>query len=675
MPDTDADTDLAQRVKRLRDEAQGYVDKAFKPNREEALRLYEGRMTPEEEEKRQPGMTRYIAPEVRDAVDDVHANLMRIYTASGRLVRYRPRGREDAAKAKALDKLAAWVLDVQNDGYLVTDDLVMNALKLRYGVLKVSVQAETRERLRLYEGLGEADLSRFEQDAIVKTESHDDGTLNVTVKESEEIAKVRIESIPPEELIWDQDARDLETAAFVAHRCELTVSELLDQGYDADQVHALADKATAGADEAYGYDEESFRTRASDFGGEDEGEDDESQRLIDVTEAYLRVDTKGDGHSELRRVVLAGNDEVLANDPVERIPFAVATPVRIPHALVGYSVTDYFRDQQAVATEVSRQMLNNLYKVNNPRIMASEADLQDGWDSLFDQTPGSPINARPGEVAPFVIPPLIENSLSVLEHLRQKSDRRLGSGQGSGALDPDVLNKQTATAVVAARDAAAIRMEMMARNIAETAFKRLAVLLLDAMAEALDAETIANVLGDEASEFDGAFDQEFDVEVVVGLGTGRDDERMGAIARVAGFQQSVLEAYGPDNPLVSVQQLAHAQRQLLEGAGVRDTDAYIASDQAIAEGLASQQGQDPEAAAAAQEQAKLQAEQQLALQKLQMELESKHQIEMAKIASQERIALAKLQAEREEMSIEAALKAEQVATGQDINPNVTGPVF
>ena len=48
----------------------------------------------------------------------------------------------------------------------------------------------------------------------------------------------------------------------------------------------------------------------------------------------MKIDYDGDGIAELRKVCSVGQ-EVLANEPIDRIPFVSITPIKIPHKFFG----------------------------------------------------------------------------------------------------------------------------------------------------------------------------------------------------------------------------------------------------------------------------------------------------------------------------------------------------
>jgi hypothetical protein len=66
-----------------------------------------------------------------------------------------------------------------------------------------------------------------------------------------------------------------------------------------------------------------------------------------------------------------------------------------------------------------------------------------------------------------------------------------------------------------------------------------------------------------------------DCEVNTGLGTGSRERDMAALSMVLGYQQKVIEGFGPNNPYVKPQQLGYTLQRLTEAAGMRSPDKFF----------------------------------------------------------------------------------------------------
>jgi hypothetical protein len=67
-----------------------------------------------------------------------------------------------------------------------------------------------------------------------------------------------------------------------------------------------------------------------------------------------------------------------------------------------------------------------------------------------------------------------------------------------------------------------------------------------------------------------------DVQVNVGLGTGREQEKAVALQGILQIQQQVYQNYGPMNGLVSLTNIRNTLADVLASSGVRNAERYFA---------------------------------------------------------------------------------------------------
>jgi len=157
-----------------------------------------------------------------------------------------------------------------------------------------------------------------------------------------------------------------------------------------------------------------------------------------------------------------------------------------------------------------------------------------------------------------------------------------------------------------------------------------------------------------------------DININVGLGTGREDERVAALQQALQLQTQVYQQYGPMNGLVSLTNIRNTLTDMMAAAGVRNSDRYFApinqeieaqmlQMQQMQQQQLAQQQQDPNAAY-------LQAE--------QMKAQAKVSTDMAKLQLDAQKAMAEDDRERDKMAqdllVDAAKIAGQYGTQVDI---------
>ena len=243
------------------------------------------------------------------------------------------------------------------------------------------VENETYENLSSAELaliLANPDVEVVEQSENMTEVVMDDGTgavmtesYDMKVKVTKKSGKIRIENVPPEEFIFNRRAKSLEDCRFVCHRTTMTVSELISMGYDEDEISEHIGSTRVEL-------EEERDVRFNDLGSaSDVSPADDSQQEVAVFDSVILMDADGDGIAERRRVLSIGDSgsHVLENEVTDHIPFAVISPINMPHRLVGRSIFDLTKDVQQIKSVLMRQYLDATYLTVNPRTVAVEGQV------------------------------------------------------------------------------------------------------------------------------------------------------------------------------------------------------------------------------------------------------------------------------------------------------------
>ena len=108
------------------------------------------------------------------------------------------------------------------------------------------------------------------------------------------------------------------------------------KGYDRDEV-----EERTGLGE--GWDEEETQSRHEEIdGGHPTAR--AKTRLVRVVEAYIALDMHETGIATMHRVLAIGQDNFVVDvEPVDRSPFVVASPIRMPHRLIGQALPEWLR--------------------------------------------------------------------------------------------------------------------------------------------------------------------------------------------------------------------------------------------------------------------------------------------------------------------------------------------
>ena len=128
-------------------------------------------------------------------------------------------------------------------------------------------------------------------------------------------------------------------------------------------------------------------------------------------------------------------------------------------------------------------------------------------------------------------------------------------------------------ATAASRRTEAATVEM-ARNLAEGGLRRLYKLMLRLAIKHARGPEMARLTNTFVPIDPRVWSADMDVSINVGLGTGREEDKQMALMSTLQTQMGIMQAYGPQNPLVGLTEIRNTLADLLFAAGVRNADRY-----------------------------------------------------------------------------------------------------
>lgn len=648
--------------------ALGYYDSEYSTDRVTLMDYYMG----EEYGNEQEGRSQVVTTEVADTIEFIMPSLMRMFTQTDEFVKFMPRQPEDVEGAKQATSYANYVLNCQNNGFVVLHNFFKDALLQKLGVVKVYYDETEDMTEEEYTGLSDDELTLLLQDPAVEIvsqnteESGEEGVdemgmpfsdysvkHDVVIKRMSYGGMIKVDNIPPEEFLVSKRSSSLEDADFVAHRTTMKVSDLIQMGYDREIVEKYA-----GYTELDTTSEVQNRFQDVETTGETDSSD-MSMRDVLVVEAYIKADYDDDGIAELRRVVTLGQGfEIVENDTFDHIPFACLSPILMPHRLIGRSIAELIMDLQLIKSTVLRQLLDNIYLTNNARVAAVEGQVN--LDDLLNSRAGGIVRMRQPNAVQVLQPPMVgQNAFSLLQYLDEIKEQRTGLSKASMGLDADALQSTTATAVAAQMSAAQGKVEMIARVFAETGVKQLFRLVLTLCLHHGKKEQMIRLNNKFVPIDPSNWKHEYDLSVNVGLGSGQTNEKMAFLAQMAQKQEQILLQTGVDNPLVSLQQYRNTLAELANMAGFKDASRFFKNP----EDTPPQPQQPPPPSEA---EMKMQFEQ----QKFQAELELQKTKQDAELALKREELQMKMQIRQEELRYEAQLRGFEQQVGGKPSTNL-----
>jgi hypothetical protein len=698
-------------------QAVGWYSGKLAAQRQKAMAYYLGQptldLTPPEVE----GRSSVVSPDVRNTIESMLPQLMVKFAGSERVVEFEPQKPGDEPKAEQATDYVNHVLHAHNPGERIIYNWMKDALLSKNGIVKVWWDDRKEEKREEYRNLNDVELAQLMDDdevEVIEQKSYPDEddakqraqalqqlqqqleqaaqaaqagdpqaqqavmalqqqmaqiqsappvlAYDVACKRTQISGCVKVENVPPEEFLISRKAKSIQDASFVAHRVARTQSDLISMGYkNVDQISG-DDQATAlnmERIERLGYDDELAYLQADTLSTPDD-----SQRVIWVTECYVRCDYDGDGISELRKVVRAGN-QILENEIVDLAPFVAITPVPMPHKFFGLSVADLALEAQKIKTNILRGMLDNMYLSINGRYFA--VDGQVNLDDLLASRPGGVVRVKQPGAAGRLDQGMGDSQLgmSMMETMQGFLEDSTGWTRYNQGADGDSLNN-TATGVNIVTNRADMRLDLIARNFAE-GFRDLFRLILKLVSQYCDKEAFVRLRGTWVNVDPREWRNQFDCTVNVGLGTGNRDQQVAHLMALLQQQQMGLQI-GTATP----ENVYQSQAELTKALGFKSADKFF-SDPAKApprpqppapEQIKAQAAMQLEQMKQQADAQKFQAQTQMEMQRIQMEAQATQAQKQAELqvqqANDERDAAreqARIQMEAQLKQVEAETKA------------------
>ena len=605
-PDTDVDYHAA--VWAIIEDARDYNENYLAPEREAAAALYEGQLPLVSDE----GRSSIVLTEVRDLVLAMLPSLIRQFTSQEHPVHFLPRTEADVAMAEEAQDYVSYVWKYDNPGFLNLNAVLKDALIKRTGIIKwwTEREAEIVEQKYTNLSLEQRQYVISQPRTLVVAEERrgevpppgptpPDGMggppgesgvtalgpggppppngkvieprFDITVRRSKLTPKHRVEAVPPDEFRISREAKHVSTAACVGHERLVPLSQLVQMGYPpdllADDFGSTSNPSTV---------EQDMRNPGG-YGQLLAGARDAAQGdpLVFYGEWYIRIDKDGDGVPELRKICTVGDgDRIVMDEAAPRAKFALFCPDPEPHTAIGHSSAEQVADLQHIKTNILRNTLDSLASTILPRLVV--VDTMTNLDDVRNNELGSIIRVKQADaVTQLQQVPIGETPIKLLEYLDLIGNRRTGVTEQSKGLDPKALQSTAKEGVGLLVTGAQERIELIARTLAETGFRDLFRGLLQEIVENPIPERMIRLRGKWTKVVPDQYDATMDLMVNPAIGRGSDQDRLQMLMGIKQTQESIIQNFGADNPLVSPIEYRNTLSDLLEFAGMKNTSRYF----------------------------------------------------------------------------------------------------
>jgi hypothetical protein len=620
-----------------------YIDTELSPDRARAMRYYLAEPFADSGDNpvEQEGRSQYQAKEIHDAVQQCLPSIMRTLFSAEHVVEFEPRQADDVPLAQQATEYCNYLLKDRLDGYTLLDTVIKDALIKGVGIAQIWYEEQVETIVRELTGITQevaAAVMQQGQWEITSSSQSEDGLFNLTLSKTSSKGKVCVDAVPPEEFLINRNAVSLKDAKILARRQRLTVSDLVDMGYDPELVMQYAD-----VDDTYKSNEE-WLLRNPTWREEEQTESDPANREVLYIEAYVNVDLDGDGRAERRKICCMGSAyNIVRNVVVDDHPFVVFRMSCLPHHWSGESLFDELADIQRTKSATMRNMLDSLALATTPRVAYVEGQVD--YDELSNDEVGALIAMRqPGAIQQLTIDYVGQQAQPMLEYLDRVSQKRTGLTDASQGLEASSLQSTTAIAIDSQVKAAQARLELITRTLIETGIKPLFEKMLLLITYHQQQQDMMMLRG-EYIPIDPSGWPLMNVRVSLPIGGADVSQKSQLLMTILQKQESLLQLMGPDNQFAGLVQYGATLQRLLELNGITDAQTFFGDPQAVLQQLQQQQAQ-------AQQEPQKSPEQVIA----EAEVQVKQMDMLGKAASDAR----EDDRKRDQMSIDLWLKASEL---------------
>ena len=618
-------------------------------NREDALRMYLGNLVGDED----ADLSTVVSTDVADSLEWMLPQIIEQLIGKGAVVQFDSMGPQDEEQSELETEFTHFTFMQENQGFVNIYEFSKDALLMKNGVFKIYYDDTPEITSETYTGVTQQEIAVVQNDPTVEIKSIEieqtmQPDLNmdiggppammqpqqlstVRLKRTTKRGKVTVGTVASECFFVNSghNSITLDDARFTAEVSDRTASDLLKLGYDPEKI-ANAPQHSADESKEYRFNLQG-ETTLSNYNSSL----DDSQKLIQIIEAYMQLDLDGDGISELAKVTCIGDDytisDILDVEEISEQPFVAATPWIMPHKFYGLSVYDRVKEIQDGKTSLWRNTLDNIYLQNNREKEVVEK-LVNMDDLLLSRPGGLKRVKQAGAIRELEVQPVGNEAMAMMGYFDEVRSARTGVAPDmSGQALP--IGQETAHGVERVMTASEALVGLVVRSIAETGLREAYKKVRNLLVRYQDSCTPFKFKDQWIDVNPSQWGERSRMSVTVGTGTGDDMRRQAALQKVIEYQTMLVQ--DPRNTMVDQQQIYNALNDLADAAGLDSAEKYFLNPN-------SQEGQQKKQQTEQQQQQ--QEEQKKQLEQMMQEMQQKiADAEMGKAQAQLQSAQVKAQ--------------------------------
>lgn len=630
-----------------------------------------------DDDRESKGLSTYVDRTVMESVEWAKPGLMRVFCGD-EIIRFEPR---TPAQEQAAEDATLYVNQAVfgRNMFRLVHDVLADGLYQRVGWCIAHCPEREEQKVHQFSGLSEQEAIALLMDpaldmetpGAVEVEQYQtpQGVLyDITVHQTVKTRDIEIDPVPSENVVVSADARDVESARFIAYWEVKTASDLRKEGYPKAVIEELPP-----LDDEDMMPETEVGRNINDVNGDDRDGQSLATREYRVYEAWLDFDLNGDGIAEKVKATFCGDAEAcrvlkVEEWPLYRAPLFAACSVPMPHQVVGLCLADLVSDVQDLRTEMTRQYLDNLALSNQGELVVNEG--MSGsveYDSLLARGVGAVHRIRgDAQITPLPVSTSSGDALSGLQMSAELIERRTGISSRTQSIQADTL-QNTATGASIMEEAINQRLELIARVYAETFFKPLGRYILHLLNRYHDKAIQLRLKGRFMAFDPRKWDPDMDIAVAVGLGTGNRSKLLAAYQQILQIQQGFISQLGKNSP-VRLANVVYTCHKMAEAAGLESPERFFGTEEdarrAEAAIMNAPAQPSPEQQKLQLEQQKAQAKQQTDAWKAQTDAQRKAFETQSKMALEKQKTEGQLALKAMEMAMEKELDQTRLEMGE-----------
>ena len=525
------------------------------------------------------GRSSVVSQDVKDIVESDMPGLVRTILGSGPVMQFKannPNNEREVLEATEKTTYVDWLIRGQPKSFRVNYGFLKDVIKFKMGVLKYYFEETEATEERPFKNIDDIELVEIVEDLqtkpffseyeVISNSVNDDGTSNIKFKVKTKKQEIKIVGVPVDTFLISPGATDEDDAKLVGDQSTKTRGQLLAEGYKKDIITSLP---------TFSMNNCSTRTFNCNLDGDIDPADfgEWAAQYVEISDLYVMVDYDQDGISERRHIIKSGN-VILENEPFDHVPYAISSALLTPHEAIGEGRAEQVVKIAEVKTALTRQMLDNGYMASNPKLSINDnVNIDDALSDAIGgvvrfEGEGSPLN----NIGSISVPFIGDKSLLLIQHMDQIKASSVGTQMASQGLNADQLTKETATRFEGVRDAAAAKLELVTRIIAEVGFRKLYTGVAWLASQYQDTEREFTVLGKALTANPERWRYDHQVDSEIGLGAGDNDE---AITNLTGIWQIQSQLKLNNSPLVDDSKMFNTMNKMVKALEFKDTAQFF----------------------------------------------------------------------------------------------------